>query len=308
MFGDPAAAPVEEGRGQTPRPDNPTPEEESEFREFPQATLLAQAHSRVFSSLRPGRFDKPGKGPREIPPKLVSTVYIDLTPRQRAVYRRAEREGIIRLEALGRELRITHVLELILRLKQICNFCPESGESSKLIDLKERLSAASSAGEKALVFSQFVEEPFGARRLARELSAFSPLLLVGDTESATRASLIAEFDRNPKLAAMVLSLRAGGVGLNLTSASYVFHFDRWWNPAVGAQAEDRTYRIGQDRPVNVYSYVCSDTIEERIEEILSEKRAMFVDIIEAVDTGSLRRLDMDVLLDAVRQRRSFGCP
>jgi SNF2 family DNA or RNA helicase len=241
---------------------------------------------------------------RDLPPKLVSTVYIDLTPRQRAVYRRAEREGIIRLEALGRELRITHVLELILRLKQICNFCPESGESSKLIDLKERLSAAGSAGEKALVFSQFAEEPFGARRLARELSAFSPLLLVGDTDSATRASLIAEFDRNPKLAAMVLSLRAGGVGLNLTRASYVFHFDRWWNPAVGAQAEDRTYRIGQHRPVNVYSYVCSDTIEERIEEILSEKRAMFADVIEGVDTVALRRLDMDVLLNAVRHRPS----
>jgi SNF2 family DNA or RNA helicase len=239
---------------------------------------------------------------RDLPPKLVSTVYIDLTPRQRAVYRRAEHEGIIRLEALGRELRITHVLELILRLKQICNFCPESGESSKLIDLKERLSAAGSAGEKALVFSQFVEEPFGARRLARELSAFSPLLLVGDTDPGTRANRIAEFERNPKFAAMVLSLRAGGVGLNLTSASYVFHFDRWWNPAVGAQAEDRTYRIGQDRPVNVYSYVCSDTIEERIEEILSEKRAMFADIIEGVDTGALRRLHMDALLDALRHR------
>jgi SNF2 family DNA or RNA helicase len=103
---------------------------------------------------------------------------------------------------------------------------------------------------------------------------------------------------------MVLSLRAGGVGLNLTSASHVFHFDRWWNPAVESQAEDRTYRIGQSRPVHVYAYLCSDTIEERIEEIILEKRAVFSDIIDAVDTQALRRLDLDDLLSAVRSKPS----
>ncbi len=154
---------------------------------------------------------------------------------------------------------------------------------------------------RSLIFSQFVEEPFGARRLARELSAFSPLLLVGDTHSATRASRIAEFEHDPSRQTMVLSLRAGGVGLNLTRASHVFHFDRWWNPAAGAQAEDRTYRIGQHRPVHVYAYLCSDTIEERIEEILCEKRALFGDIIDGVEMGMLRRLDLDVLLNVVRQ-------
>jgi SNF2 family DNA or RNA helicase len=241
---------------------------------------------------------------QDLPPKLSSTVYVDLTSRQRAVYRRAEREGIVRLEALGRELRITHVLELILRLKQICNFCPESGESSKLLDLKERLGLTHDAGEKALIFSQFVDEPFGARRLARELSAFSPLLLVGNTDPVTRASRVAEFERAAQRRAMVLSLRAGGVGLNLTSASHVFHFDRWWNPAVETQAEDRTYRIGQDRPVHVYAYLCSDTIEERIEEILFEKRVLFADIIDGVEMNTLRRLDLDVLLNAVRQKSS----
>jgi SNF2 family DNA or RNA helicase len=241
---------------------------------------------------------------QDLPPKLASTVYVDLTPRQRAVYQRAEREGVVRLEALGRELRITHVLELILRLKQICNFCPESGESSKLLDLRERLGLTRDAGEKALIFSQFVDEPFGARRLARELSAFSPLLLVGDTDPATRANRVAEFERVTHRHAMVLSLRAGGVGLNLTSASQVFHFDRWWNPAVETQAEDRTYRIGQERPVHVYAYLCSDTIEERIEEILFKKRVLFADIVDGVEMNTLRRLDLDVLLNAVRQKSS----
>ena len=109
-----------------------------------------------------------------------------------------------------------------------------------MLDLKARLEAMQAAGEKALIFSQFVEEPFGAKRLARELPALSPLLLTGDADPATRSSRVAEFERDPGRQAMVLSLRAGGVGLNLTTASHVFHFDRWWNPAVEGQAEDRT--------------------------------------------------------------------
>ena len=144
----------------------------------------------------PGRFDPAGKvvGLRkllaevqlrrrrrdvlpDLPPKLVSTVHLTLGRRQEATYQRAKREGIVRLQALGREVRITHVLELILRLKQICNFCPESGESVKLEDLHARLAATAAASEKALVFSQFVAEPFGARRIARELSAFRPARL-----------------------------------------------------------------------------------------------------------------------------------
>jgi SNF2 family DNA or RNA helicase len=237
---------------------------------------------------------------QDLPPKMSSIVYVELTPRQRAAYRRAKGEGLMRLEALGRELRITHVLELILRLKQICNFCPESGESAKLIDLKNRLELIGNAGEKALVFSQFVEKPFGARRLAHELAAFSPLVLVGDIDPAGRTNRTADFERDPRRQLMILSLRAGGIGLNLTSASRVFHFDRWWNPAVEWQAEDRTYRIGQDRPVHVYAYLCNDTIEDRIEEILLEKRALFTDIIDGVDARALRRLDLDVLLAAIK--------
>jgi SNF2 family DNA or RNA helicase len=187
--------------------------------------------------------------------------------------------------------------------EEIYNFCPESGESSKLLDLKARLTLDS--GEKALVFSQFVDEPFGARRLARELSGFAPLLLVGDMGPATRASRVAEFERDVQRHALVLSLRAGGVGLNLTSASRVFHFDRWWNPAVEAQAEDRTYRIGQDRPVHVYAYLSGDTIEERIEEILFQKRVLFADIVDGVEMSTLRRLDLDLLLHAVRQNANL---
>src|SRR5690606_12816295 len=104
----------------------------------------------------------------------------ELAPRQRSSYERAARDGLFRLEALGRDITITHVLELIVRLKQICNFCPETGRSAKLDDLRHRLAGVVDAGEKALVFSQFIEPPFGIRRLAEELHALEPLILSGD--------------------------------------------------------------------------------------------------------------------------------
>jgi SNF2 family DNA or RNA helicase len=236
---------------------------------------------------------------KDLPPKYGSTVFLELGDDQRAAYRRAETEGLMRLNALGRDLRITHVLELILRLKQICNFSPESGQSTKLTDLRGRLESVAAAGEKALVFSQFVEEPFGARRIARDLGEFRPLVYSGNLDAAARTAVIAEFDRDPGRHVLILSLKAGGVGLNLTSASHVFHFDRWWNPAVETQAEDRVHRIGQNRDVHVQAYIVADSIEERIQVILSEKRALFFDVIDGVDAGTLRRLDLDTLLAAV---------
>jgi SNF2 family DNA or RNA helicase len=234
----------------------------------------------------------------DLPPKFVSTVIVELMESQKRAYRRAEEEGVVWLRSLGTELRISHVLELILRLKQICNFCPESGGSTKFIDLRNRIGGLIGSGEKVLLFSQFVAEPFGARRLARELADFRPLLLIGALDPNSRAALVAEFERDPSRHLMILSLRAGGLGLNLAAASCVFHFDRWWNPAVETQAEDRVHRIGQRRPVQVFAYLCADTIEERIDEILAEKRALFADLVDGVTTNALARLDLDSLLRA----------
>jgi SNF2 family DNA or RNA helicase len=236
----------------------------------------------------------------DLPPKLSNEVLLDLEPRQRATYERAEREGIVRLAALGIDLRISHLLELILRLKQICNFCPTTGTSAKLADLRERLGKVVANGERALVFSQFAAEPFGVKRLARELAEYHPLVFSGDLSQDARAELIREFERNHDRKVLLLSLRAGGIGLNLTTASYVFHFDRWWNPAVERQAEDRTHRIGQVRPVHVYAYLCTNTVEERIAAILAEKRQLFDDLVEGVSLHHLRRLDLPTLLAAVR--------
>jgi SNF2 family DNA or RNA helicase len=235
----------------------------------------------------------------ELPPKTVFEIAPDLLPVQRAAYDIALHEGLVWLRSLGAELRVTHVLELILRLKQICNACPRTGASAKLEDLVRRLGDVIAMGEKALVFSQFVAEPFGAEAIARTLKRFNPLLLTGRMSSAARDDALALFAADPDRHVLVSSLRAGGVGLNLTAASVVFHFDRWWNPAVETQAEDRAHRIGQTRPVQVFGYLTPDSIEQRIGEILDEKRALFADIIDSVTTDGLRRLDLPALLRAV---------
>ncbi|MSO76203.1 MAG: DEAD/DEAH box helicase [Alphaproteobacteria bacterium] len=235
---------------------------------------------------------------RDLPQKFSVEVPIYLEARQRAAYECAEREGIVHLTSLGVELRVNHVLELILRLKQICNFCPETGASAKLADLRERIAQVVGNGERALIFSQFAAEPFGVKRLARELAEYQPLVLSGDLTVNERAEMVLKFERDQSRKVLLLSLRAGGVGLNLTAASYVFHYDRWWNPAIETQAEDRAHRIGQNRPVHVYSYICAETVEERVAKILAEKRQLFADIVDGVSLRHIRRLDLPTLVRA----------
>ena len=235
----------------------------------------------------------------DLPPKFGFPVEVTLGPVQRAAYNRAEQEGRVWLRALGADVTISHVLELILRLKQICNACPQTGASAKRDDLLRRMTCVVEAGEKALVFSQFAAEPFGVAMLARHLAPFRPVVLAGGMSASARECAMTTFQRDPERSVMVLSLRAGGVGFNLTAASAVFHFDRWWNPAAETQAEDRAHRIGQTRPVHTFAYLCPGTIEQRIGEILAEKRALFADLVEDVAVSALRRLDLPTLLHAV---------
>lgn len=235
----------------------------------------------------------------DLPPKTGTQVEITLGPVQRAVYDRAEREGLVWLLSLGDDLRVQHILELILRLKQLCNACPQTDASAKRDDLVARVGAAVAAGEKVLVFSQFTAEPFGVAMLARHLAAFRPVILTGAMTTQSREAAVALFTRDPDRRVMLLSLRAGGVGLNLTAATAVFHFDRWWNPAVEAQAEDRAHRIGQTRPVQTCAYLCRDTVEQRIADILARKRTLFADLVDNVGVSALTRLDLPTLLEAV---------
>ena len=225
---------------------------------------------------------------QDLPPKLTTKLAIPLAPQQRESYDRAEREGIIHLRELGADVRVQHVLELIARLKQICNSDPKTGQSSKIDDIRERVEILSQQGNRALVFSQYTSAGFGVGAVAEALKEFGPLSFTGELDLDERRYVIQRFRSDDRNKVLILSLRAGGVGLNLQEASYVFHLDRWWNPATERQAEDRSHRYGQTAPVHVFKYSCIDTIEERIDRILETKQELFDDLVDdvSIDLGA----------------------
>mgnify|MGYP000200462329 CR=1 FL=1 len=221
----------------------------------------------------------------DLPPKIIRDVAIELTPGQRESYHRAEREGVIFLRHLGRQVTVQHVFELIIRLKQICNFDPITGESAKLEQLRSDLEEVIANGRKALIFSQWVEP---LNRMAQELQHWSPLLFHGGLAPATRQANLARFQHDPTSRLLLLTYSSGGVGLNLQCANYVFLFDRWWNPAVEEQAINRVHRIGQKEPVFITRYLVPDTIEQRVQQILEQKRLLFQELIgDQLGPGSL---------------------
>ncbi|MBI4311595.1 MAG: restriction endonuclease [Chloroflexi bacterium] len=226
----------------------------------------------------------------QLPPKTTSYILLPLLPSQRETYRRAEDQGVLQLQKMGEGLRIENVLELILRLKQICNFCPATGDSAKLEDVRERLGTLAGEGHRALVFSQFVDSRFGVEAIMRGLQEFQPLGYTGALSSDQREGVLQRFKEEAEHRILVLSLRAGGQGLNLQEASYVFHFDRWWNPATERQAEDRSHRLGQESPVHVYVYTAEETVEERIDAILRGKQMLFDDWVDDVTLDLRSRL------------------
>ncbi len=232
----------------------------------------------------------------DLPPKLETRIRIPLGPQQRRSYDQAERDGVVYLRSLGREVTISHILELLTRLKQICNVDPRTGASSKLDDIHDKLSKLTAQGHKALIFSQYTSDVSGVAAAAQRLREFQPLCLTGTMPAAQRTDLIETFRESERHKALIISLRAGGLGLNLQEASYVFHLDRWWNPAVERQAEDRSHRMGQTVKVNVIKYTCEDTIEERIDSILQRKQALFDELIDDVSLDLSTRLDRAELM------------
>jgi SNF2 family DNA or RNA helicase len=236
----------------------------------------------------------------ELPPKRLHSVMLDLTPAQRRAYDKAEQQGVVDLRARGETISITHVLGLITRLKQICNFCPASGESAKLADLRERMEVLRAEEHRMLVFTQFTDGSFGVEAIARGLSEFGPLSYTGAMSQEQRHSTVGRFKDDPTRGALILSLKAGGQGLNLQEASYVVHFDRWWNPASEKQAEDRSHRMGQTSSVDVYTYTCSGTIEEKIADLLEAKQRLFDTVVDQVS------MDLDRVLSAEELFGLFG--
>jgi SNF2 family DNA or RNA helicase len=219
----------------------------------------------------------------DLPPKMIRDAEIELSVEQQETYDLAEDEGVLRLSDMGEGATIQHVFELVLRLKQICNFDPATGASAKLERLKADLEEVAESGRKAIVFSQWVGT---LERLKTELADFHPVEYHGKVPSSQRDGVIERFRDDPDCHVILMSYGAGSVGLNLQFAGYVFLFDRWWNPAIEDQAINRAHRIGANGPVTVTRFLSLGTIEQRIDRVLQEKRELFETILSGAKGSS----------------------
>ncbi|WP_029002187.1 SNF2-related protein [Azohydromonas australica] len=217
----------------------------------------------------------------DLPDKVEQDQFCTLSKPQAALYESVVREGMAAIAGQSDTFeRQGLVLQLILALKQVCNHPAHylkqgaadpaaSGKAERLLDLLDEIGAAR---EKALVFTQFREMGELLVRMLQERHGREPLFLHGGVSRAGRDRMVERFQEEPGQRVFLLSLKAGGTGLNLTAASHVVHFDLWWNPAVEAQATDRAYRIGQQRKVQVHRFITRGTFEERINEMIHAKR------------------------------------
>jgi len=219
---------------------------------------------------------------RELPPVILQDLRINLSPQQRNKYDELwlRRTDIIR-DSISSGNIATMLLGLITRLKVVCNFDKVSGASSKGEALHDIFDQAGNSS-RILVFSQFVE----TLHWISERIQVPHSLLTGSMSLSERQKSINTFKNNSLPRVLLVSLRAGGVGLNLEEATHVVLFDRWWNPAVEIQAIFRAHRFQRKEPLHVIRFLVVDTIEERIAEILDQKEQLFDDVIESVETES----------------------
>jgi len=239
---------------------------------------------------------------KDLPEKQEMKVFCTLTKEQASLYQAV-------LDDVSRELskasgiqRKGLVLSTLLRLKQACNHpahllgdrSPLRGRSGKLARLEEMLEEVLAAGDKALVFTQFTEMGTLLQRYLQETFGREVLFLHGGTPRGRRDAMVERFQRREGPPFFLLSLKAGGTGLNLTAASHVFHFDRWWNPAVENQATDRAFRIGQKNNVQVHTFLCAGTLEEKIDAMIERKKAVAQSVVGTGETW-LTELNNDEL-------------
>ncbi|WP_406701120.1 DEAD/DEAH box helicase [Singulisphaera sp. Ch08] len=246
----------------------------------------------------------------DLPDKTEVNAFCSLSKHQAALYQTAVAELAEQLEAADGIQRRGVVLAQLMRLKQICNHpaqvtgtndyrADRSGKFQRLAEIAEEIA---SRQEKMLVFTQFREVTEPLADFLATLFGRPGLVLHGGTSVPKRKQYVDRFQREDGPPFFVLSLKAGGTGLNLTSASHVIHFDRWWNPAIENQATDRAFRIGQKKNVLVHKFICRGTVEERIDEMITRKSQVANEAIGGNDSGEvlLTEMDDDALLQFVK--------
>jgi SNF2 family DNA or RNA helicase len=248
----------------------------------------------------------------DLPEKNEMKVFCTLTKEQASLYAAVAEDAVKSIRTSDGIQRKGVVLATLSKLKQVCNHPAQflgdnsaiPGRSGKLARLTEMLEEALAEGDRALVFSQFAEMGTIIQKHLQETFGREVLFLHGATQKKQRDRMVEGFQSangdGPRV--FVLSLKAGGTGLNLTAANHVFHFDRWWNPAVENQATDRAFRIGQKRNVQVHKFICAGTLEDKIDEMIENKQAIASSI---VGTGEnwLTELSTDQLRDLFSLRK-----
>lgn len=254
---------------------------------------------------------------QDLPEKQEMNIFCGLSAEQASLYQQIVEESLREIEESEGIQRKGIILALLTKLKQICNHpaqflkekaLKEAQRSGKLQRLLEMLEEIVSVGDRALVFTQFAEmgkllQPYLNQKLGKET-----FFLYGSTRKNQREEMVERFQNDPNAPfVFILSLKAGGTGLNLTRANHVFHFDRWWNPAVENQATDRVFRIGQTRNVQVHKFICQGTLEERINAMIESKKELAQQVVSAgenwlteLDTNQLRDLlilDRNAIID-----------
>jgi non-specific serine/threonine protein kinase len=243
----------------------------------------------------------------DLPPKTEMQVYCGLSRLQATLYQRAVEDLKIELGAEAGMKRRGVILASLLRFKQICNHPSQwlgdgswaEEASGKLQRLRELCEPIRDKQEKLLVFTQFRETTEPLRSFLTDVFGKPGLVLHGNTAVKERGELVKRFQEDDDVPFFVLSVKAGGTGLNLTAASHVVHFDRWWNPAVENQATDRAFRLGQKRHVLVHKFVCRGTVEEKIDALIESKKALAGRLIGGEAEINLTELGDDELLSLV---------
>ncbi|MBN1994683.1 MAG: DEAD/DEAH box helicase [Anaerolineae bacterium] len=256
---------------------------------------------------------------QDLPDKQEMKVYCNLSEEQATLYESVVQQSMQEVAEADGIQRKGLVLSMLMQLKQICNHpaqylhqvgegalldvTKETDRSGKLARLAEMLEEAVSVGDRVLIFSQFSEMGQFLKQHLQERLGVSTLFLHGGVPAPKRAAMVGRFQEDPHGPPIfILSLKAGGTGLNLTRANHVFHFDRWWNPAVEDQATDRAFRIGQTRNVQVHKFICAGTMEEMIDNMIESKKALAQSIVGGGENW-LTELSTTELRDLVTLRR-----
>jgi len=243
----------------------------------------------------------------DLPDKTEVTAHCLLSKRQAALYKQSVDEMQSAIDKLNGIERRGVVLAFLMRFKQICNHpsqwlgdgAYEPADSGKLSRLRELCESIAARQDKVLVFTQFREMTGPLASFLAKVFGYSGAVLHGGTPVKKRQALVKSFQEDDYVPFMVLSLKAGGTGLNLTAASHVIHFDRWWNPAVENQATDRAFRIGQKKNVLVHKFVCQGTLEERIDQLIADKQKLSDEVLSRGAESSLTEMSNEELISMV---------